>query len=190
MRTSMPRTGTVGDGERHPPRPSASRAVPSASSSGTGPALRGLTWASDLGIATPQNWAGISDIKAGSVGGTRKRAADEPRCAAPSRDTARRRPAGKSHRESQEPSASRRDGSHRERRHQPGARPERVQGSSSVDGLARRTPDWSPAKTEWVRADVADGPEELVPHLRGADAVVHLAWRFQAIRDSVTTWTP
>lgn len=60
----------------------------------------------------------------------------------------------------------------------------------SVVGLARRTPDWSPAKTEWVRADVADGPEELVPHLRGADAVVHLAWRFQAIRDSVTTWTP
>jgi nucleoside-diphosphate-sugar epimerase len=58
----------------------------------------------------------------------------------------------------------------------------------SVVGLARRTPAWTPAKTEWVRADVADETEDLVRTFTGADAVVHLAWRFQPTRDPVATW--
>jgi UDP-glucose 4-epimerase len=56
----------------------------------------------------------------------------------------------------------------------------------SIVGVARRRPSWSPAKTEWVAADI--GSDELVPHFRGADAVVHLAWLFQPTRDPVTTW--
>ncbi len=57
---------------------------------------------------------------------------------------------------------------------------------TSVLGLARRRPSWSPPKTEWVTADVASG--DLAPHFRGADAVVHLAWTFQPTHDPVTTW--
>jgi hypothetical protein len=30
--------------------------------------------------------------------------------------------------------------------------------------------------------------DDLVPHFRGADAVVHLAWLFQPTHDPATTW--
>lgn len=57
---------------------------------------------------------------------------------------------------------------------------------TSVLGLARRRPAWSPPKTEWATADVTDA--DLVPHVRGADAVVHLAWLFQPTHDPLVTW--
>lgn len=57
---------------------------------------------------------------------------------------------------------------------------------ASVVGVARRPPAWTPPKTEWVAADLAH--DELLPVLRGADAVVHLAWIFQPTHDPVRTW--
>ena len=57
---------------------------------------------------------------------------------------------------------------------------------TSILGLARRLPRWQAPKTSWARADVAH--DDLAPHLRGADAVVHLAWLFQPTHDPVTTW--
>jgi UDP-glucose 4-epimerase len=51
----------------------------------------------------------------------------------------------------------------------------------SILGLARRLPEWQPAKTEWARADVTS--DDLVPHLDGADAAIHLAWAIQPSRD-------
>jgi nucleoside-diphosphate-sugar epimerase len=54
-------------------------------------------------------------------------------------------------------------------------------------GLARREPEWSPPKTQWATADVG-GADDLVPHFRGADVVVHLAWLFQPTHDAVRTW--
>jgi nucleoside-diphosphate-sugar epimerase len=58
-----------------------------------------------------------------------------------------------------------------------------LRGSSQVDeivGICRRPPQrddphW--ADVHWVAADVAT--DDLTPHLRGADAVVHLAWLIQ-----------
>ncbi len=50
-----------------------------------------------------------------------------------------------------------------------------------IVGIARRVPDWRPARTRWVRADVTADP--LEPHLAGADAVIHLAWLIQPSRD-------
>ena len=52
---------------------------------------------------------------------------------------------------------------------------------SSVLGLARRRPELDLAKVSWATADV--GRDELEPHFRGADAVVHLAWQIQPSRD-------
>jgi UDP-glucose 4-epimerase len=52
---------------------------------------------------------------------------------------------------------------------------------SSVLGIARRVPDGAPAKTTWLSADITT--DDLVTHLRGADAVVHLAWLIQPSRD-------
>jgi len=52
---------------------------------------------------------------------------------------------------------------------------------SSVLGLARRRPELDLAKVSWATADVAR--DELEPHFRGADAVVHLAWQIQPSRD-------
>lgn len=56
----------------------------------------------------------------------------------------------------------------------------------SVLGLARRIPDWTTAKVEWARADVAG--DDLTAHLRGADVVIHLAWLFQPTHDPLATW--
>ncbi len=50
-----------------------------------------------------------------------------------------------------------------------------------IVGVARRRPDWSVPKTEWVAADIRDA--DLVEIIRGADAVVHLAWLIQPSRD-------
>jgi len=57
----------------------------------------------------------------------------------------------------------------------------------SITGVARRIPEWRPAKTSWVSADV--GREEgLADHFAGADAVIHLAWLFQPTHRPVVTW--
>jgi UDP-glucose 4-epimerase len=57
---------------------------------------------------------------------------------------------------------------------------------TSVLGLARRLPAWQAPKTEWAAADMSR--DDLVPHFRNADVVVHLAWLFQPSHDPVTTW--
>lgn len=57
-----------------------------------------------------------------------------------------------------------------------------------VRGLARRTPQWMPPKTEWSRVDVASEQAGLAERFAGADAVVHLAWAFQPTHDPAKTW--
>jgi UDP-glucose 4-epimerase len=57
---------------------------------------------------------------------------------------------------------------------------------SEIVGIARRRPDLEPPKTTFVAADVAE--DDLVPHLRGADAVVHLAWLFHPTHRPTVTW--
>src|SRR4051794_21216918 len=59
------------------------------------------------------------------------------------------------------------------------------EGVEAIVGIARREPRWRPPKTSWVRADVA--ADDLVPTLRGCDAVVHLAWLIQPSRDEAVT---
>ncbi|MGW5852445.1 NAD-dependent epimerase/dehydratase family protein [Streptomyces sp. NPDC055254] len=60
---------------------------------------------------------------------------------------------------------------------------------ASVLGIARRVPHWRPAKTAWAAADIEpDGPD-LVPLFTGADAVIHLAWKFQPTHRPVETWS-
>jgi UDP-glucose 4-epimerase len=54
-----------------------------------------------------------------------------------------------------------------------------------VVGVARRRPEWHVPKVTWTAADVAG--DELEPVMRGADAVVHLAWLIQPSRDERTT---
>jgi UDP-glucose 4-epimerase len=56
----------------------------------------------------------------------------------------------------------------------------------SVLGLARRLPRWCPDRTEWASADIAS--DDLVPLLRGADVVIHLAWLFQPTHRTQLTW--
>jgi UDP-glucose 4-epimerase len=51
----------------------------------------------------------------------------------------------------------------------------------SVLGIARRRPELELPKVEWAQADVSR--DDLVPHFRGADCVVHLAWKIQPSRD-------
>src|SRR4051812_15759101 len=57
---------------------------------------------------------------------------------------------------------------------------------SEVLGIARRRPEWQPPKTTFVAADIAE--DDLVPHLRGTDAVVHLAWLFRPTHRPMVTW--
>jgi UDP-glucose 4-epimerase len=54
----------------------------------------------------------------------------------------------------------------------------------SVLGIARRLPGLQVPKTEWAEADISSS--ELVPLLRGADVVIHLAWLIQPGRDPET----
>jgi UDP-glucose 4-epimerase len=56
----------------------------------------------------------------------------------------------------------------------------------SVLGLARRRPELAVPKVEWAEADVVN--DDLVPHFRGADAVVLLAWIIQPSRDLNRQW--
>ncbi|MCX5064016.1 SDR family oxidoreductase [Streptomyces sp. NBC_00452] len=58
----------------------------------------------------------------------------------------------------------------------------------SVVGLARRIPDWSPARTEWSAVDLASQQADLAGEFNDADAVIHLAWAFQPTHDPATTW--
>ncbi|WP_405656779.1 SDR family oxidoreductase [Streptomyces sp. NBC_00079] len=58
----------------------------------------------------------------------------------------------------------------------------------SVVGLARRIPDWSPARTEWSAVDLASQQADLAGEFTDADAVIHLAWAFQPTHDPATTW--
>lgn len=57
---------------------------------------------------------------------------------------------------------------------------------ATITGVARRVPQWRPAKTRWVTADIASA--DLVEIFRGADVVVHLAWLFQPTHQPLTTW--
>ncbi len=57
---------------------------------------------------------------------------------------------------------------------------------SEILGIARRRPEWKPPKTTFVTADIA--VDDLAPQLRGADAVVHLAWLFQPTHRPMVTW--
>ncbi|MET9760833.1 SDR family oxidoreductase [Streptomyces sp. NPDC006372] len=59
---------------------------------------------------------------------------------------------------------------------------------TSVLGLARRIPDWSPPKTDWSAVDLASEESDLVEQFAGAAAVVHLAWAFQPTHDPAATW--
>ena len=56
----------------------------------------------------------------------------------------------------------------------------------SVLGLARRLPGLRMNKVEWAAADIAR--DDLVPHFRGADAVILLAWLIQPSRDLNKLW--
>ncbi len=58
----------------------------------------------------------------------------------------------------------------------------------SVLGLARRVPRWRPPKTQWRAVDIEPGGDDLVPLFAGADAVVHLAWKFQPTHQPAVTW--
>ncbi|MBA2332622.1 MAG: NAD-dependent epimerase/dehydratase family protein [Actinobacteria bacterium] len=55
---------------------------------------------------------------------------------------------------------------------------------ASILGIARRLPAATFAKTEFAAADVVTG--DLVPLLRGADCVIHLAWLIQPSHDEAT----
>src|SRR5215216_1975243 len=63
---------------------------------------------------------------------------------------------------------------------------EKEESVESVLGLARRLPGLSMPKVEWAAADVVT--DDLVPHLRGVDAVVLLAWIIQPSRDLTKQW--
>lgn len=62
---------------------------------------------------------------------------------------------------------------------------------ASVLGLARRAPALTLEKTEWAEVDLSlEGDEpRLARYIEDADAVVHLAWRFQPTHDPATTWS-
>jgi UDP-glucose 4-epimerase len=62
----------------------------------------------------------------------------------------------------------------------------RERGIESVVAVARRRPELEIPKAEWVEADVVRS--DLLPLVRGAEAVVHLAWRIQPSRDLNALW--
>jgi nucleoside-diphosphate-sugar epimerase len=59
-------------------------------------------------------------------------------------------------------------------------------GVEEIIAVARRAPARTWPRTTFVAADVADA--DLAPILRGADAVVHLAWLIQPARDEAATY--
>src|SRR5919112_5250799 len=63
---------------------------------------------------------------------------------------------------------------------------EKEESVESILGLARRLPGLAMPKVEWASADVVS--DDLVPHFRGADAVVLLAWIIQPSRDLTKQW--
>ncbi|MGH3786324.1 MAG: SDR family oxidoreductase [Pseudonocardiaceae bacterium] len=56
----------------------------------------------------------------------------------------------------------------------------------SILGVARRLPQWSAPRTEWVQADIER--DDLVDLFRGADVVIHLAWLIQPTHSPLITW--
>jgi nucleoside-diphosphate-sugar epimerase len=56
----------------------------------------------------------------------------------------------------------------------------------SVVGVARRKPDLTMSKVEWVEADVSS--DDLVPVMDGTDAVVMCSWIIQPSRDLNNQW--
>src|SRR5947207_271484 len=62
------------------------------------------------------------------------------------------------------------------------------QAIDDIVAIARRAPGdgWHPSRTRFVAADVA--ADDLAPHLRDVDAVIHLAWLFQPTHAPMTTW--
>ena len=63
---------------------------------------------------------------------------------------------------------------------------EKEESVESVLGLARRLPGLTMPKVEWASVDVVT--DDLVPYMRGADAVVLLAWIIQPSRDLNKQW--
>ncbi|RSS54521.1 NAD-dependent epimerase/dehydratase family protein [Streptomyces sp. WAC07061] len=57
-----------------------------------------------------------------------------------------------------------------------------------VLGVARRLPGLEIRGVHWAEADVDPGGADLAALFAGADAVVHLAWKFQPTHDPVETW--
>ena len=55
-----------------------------------------------------------------------------------------------------------------------------------IVGVARRRPETVPDRVRWVTADVA--ADDLSGAMRGADAVIHLAWAIQPSRDADRLW--
>jgi UDP-glucose 4-epimerase len=56
----------------------------------------------------------------------------------------------------------------------------------AITGIARREPPTRPPRTTWLARDVAH--DDLLPALRGADAVVHLAWSISPSHDQRAMW--
>lgn len=59
---------------------------------------------------------------------------------------------------------------------------------TDVLGIARRVPRHEVPGVRWAAADVEPGRADLDEVFAGADAVVHLAWKFQPTHDPVETW--
>jgi len=57
---------------------------------------------------------------------------------------------------------------------------------SEIVGIAPRVPPGGAPKTTWAQADVS--ADDLLPLMRGADCVVHLAWLIQPSHDRDALW--
>ncbi|MFE2140724.1 NAD-dependent epimerase/dehydratase family protein [Streptomyces sp. NPDC059456] len=66
--------------------------------------------------------------------------------------------------------------------------PARDPAVSRGTGTARRLPGHGVEGVRWEVADVDPGGSDLDTLFRGADAVVHLAWKFHPTHDPVETW--
>ncbi|MGW9070562.1 NAD-dependent epimerase/dehydratase family protein [Streptomyces yangpuensis] len=59
---------------------------------------------------------------------------------------------------------------------------------TDVLGIARRRPGLDIPGVRWAEADIDPGGARLSELFSGADAIVHLAWKFQPTHDPVETW--